>query len=238
MDYCLGSIWFILYVQYLFIKCIQHITNETILIMNNFNIIKAYTDYNSADDMQNQELQKVIQGGKESILLCHLDDVYTAGTSANIQTDYFNKNIPLVETGRGGQITYHGPGQIVAYPIINLNNREKDLKKYIQNLQAWIINTLKHFNIDAFTTDDVGVWVKLDNGSIKKIAAIGIRVRKWVTFHGIALNVNTDLSKFNGIVPCGITQHGVTSIADILGKEINIEEVEDILVKEFEKIFY
>jgi lipoyl(octanoyl) transferase len=206
--------------------------------MNNFNIIKAYTDYNSADDMQNQELQKVIQGGKESILLCHLDDVYTAGTSANIQTDYFNKNIPLVETGRGGQITYHGPGQIVAYPIINLNNREKDLKKYIQNLQAWIINTLKHFDIDAFTTDDVGVWVKLDNGSIKKIAAIGIRVRKWVTFHGIALNVNTDLSKFNGIVPCGITQHGVTSIADILGKEINIEEVEDLLVKEFEKIFY
>jgi lipoyl(octanoyl) transferase len=206
--------------------------------MNNFNIIKTYTDYNSADDMQNQELQKVIQGGKESILLCHLDDVYTAGTSANIQTDYFNKNIPLVETGRGGQITYHGPGQIVAYPIINLNNREKDLKKYIQNLQAWIINTLKHFDIDAFTTDDVGVWVKLDNGSIKKIAAIGIRVRKWVTFHGIALNVNTDLSKFNGIVPCGITQHGVTSIADILGKEINIDEVEDILVKEFEKIFY
>lgn len=206
--------------------------------MNNFNIIKTYTDYNSADDMQNQELQKVIQGGKESILLCHLDDVYTAGTSANIQTDYFNKQIPLVETGRGGQITYHGPGQIVAYPIINLNNREKDLKKYIQNLQAWIINTLKHFDIDAFTTDDVGVWVKLDNGSIKKIAAIGIRVRKWVTFHGIALNVNTDLSKFNGIVPCGITQHGVTSIADILGKEINIEEVEDILVKEFEKIFY
>lgn len=206
--------------------------------MNNFNIIKTYTDYNSADDMQNQELQKVIQGGKESILLCHLDDVYTAGTSANIQTDYFNKNIPLVETGRGGQITYHGPGQIVAYPIINLNNREKDLKKYIQNLQVWIINTLKHFDIDAFTTDDVGVWVKLDNGSIKKIAAIGIRVRKWVTFHGIALNVNTDLSKFNGIVPCGITQHGVTSIADILGKEINIEKVEDILVKEFEKIFY
>lgn len=206
--------------------------------MNNFNIIKTYTDYNSADDMQNQELQKVIQGSKESILLCHLDDVYTAGTSANIQTDYFNKNIPLVETGRGGQITYHGPGQIVAYPIINLNNREKDLKKYIQNLQAWIINTLKHFDINAFTTDDVGVWVKLDNGSIKKIAAIGIRVRKWVTFHGIALNVNTDLSKFNGIVPCGITQHGVTSIADILGKEINIEKVEDILVKEFEKIFY
>ena len=206
--------------------------------MSNFNIIKAYTDYQSANDMQEQELKNVIEGGKESILLCHLDDVYTAGTSANIQTDYFNKQIPLVETGRGGQITYHGPGQIVAYPIINLNNREKDLKKYIQNLQAWIINTLKHFDIDAFTTDDVGVWVKIDNGSIKKIAAIGIRVRKWVTFHGIALNVNTDLSKFNGIVPCGITQHGVTSIADILDKEVNIEDVENIMIKEFEKIFY
>ena len=200
--------------------------------------INLRTDYNTAQQAQEEALAQVINGAEETLFINELDDVYTAGTSANIETDYFNKDIPLVETGRGGEITYHGPGQIVAYPIINLNNREKDLKKYIQNLQAWIINTLKHFNIDAFTTDDVGVWVKLDNGSIKKIAAIGIRVRKWVTFHGIALNVNTDLSKFNGIVPCGITQHGVTSIADILGKEINIEEVEDILVKEFEKIFY
>lgn len=206
--------------------------------MKKFNIIKTHTDYQSADLMQEQELKKVIDGEKESILLCHLEDVYTAGTSANIQTDYFNKQIPLVETGRGGQITYHGPGQIVAYPIINLNNREKDLKKYIQNLQTWVINTLKHFNIDSFATDDVGVWIKFENGSIKKVAAIGIRVRKWVTFHGIALNVNTDLNKFNGIVPCGIKQHGVTSIADILGKQVDIEEVESVMIKEFEKIFY
>ena len=199
-------------------------------------IIKLNTDYNTAQQAQEDALVKVIAGNDEVLFLNQLEDVYTAGTSANIETDYFNKDIPLVKTGRGGQITYHGPGQIVAYPILNLNNRDKDLKKYIENLQVWIINTLEHFNIKAFTTDDVGVWVETQTG-IKKIAAIGIRVRKWVTFHGIALNVEPDLEKFNGIIPCGIKGHGVTSIKELLGDNISLKEVEDILVEEFNNIF-
>ena len=205
--------------------------------MKNLNITKLKTDYLTADEKQNQAVQDVIAGENEQLLLLELDDVYTAGTSANIERDYLDKSIPLVKTGRGGQLTYHGPGQVVAYPIINLSKREKDLRKYVKNLQTWIINTLKHFNIEAFITDEVGVWVETPSGR-KKIAAIGIRVRKWVTFHGIALNVNPDLSKFGGIVPCGITEFGVTSISESLGKDVTNEEIEEILVKEFKKIFF
>lgn len=200
-------------------------------------IINLKTDYQTAQLAQEEALVDVINGGEETLFLNELEDVYTAGTSANAATDYFNKSIPLIETGRGGQITYHGPGQIVAYPIIDLKTRDQDLKLYISNLQNWIINTLAHFDIKAFKTDDVGVWVKDEFGNTKKIAAIGIRVRKWVTFHGVALNVKPDLEKFNGIIPCGITQHGVTSMESILNKDINLEEVEEILVEEFEKIF-
>jgi lipoyl(octanoyl) transferase len=202
-----------------------------------FLITKLKTDYLTADKKQKEARDKVINGEKEQLFLLELDDVFTAGTSANIERDYLNKNIPLVQTGRGGQLTYHGPGQIVAYPILDLKTREKDLRKYIKDLQTWIINSLKHFDIDAFTTDDVGVWVETPEGK-KKIAAIGIRVRKWVTFHGIALNVTPDLTKFTGIIPCGITQFGVTSISDILNKGIALEDVEQVLIKEFEKIFY
>jgi len=205
--------------------------------MANFEYINLKTDYLKVQEKQEQALLDVINGENEKLFINELDDVYTAGTSANIETDYFNKNIPLVKTGRGGQITYHGPGQIVAYPILNLNNREKDLKKYIEDLEKWIINTLARVDIDAFTTDDVGVWVKDTNGSIKKIAAIGIRVRKWVTFHGIALNVNPDLEKFNGIIPCGIKTHGVTSISNILDKNLKNKDIENILIEEFENIF-
>lgn len=199
-------------------------------------LVKLKTDYNSAQKKQEESLVDVINNGPEKLFILELDDVYTAGTSSNIDTDYINKKIPLIATGRGGQITYHGPGQIVAYPIINLNNREKDLKKYVQNLQLWIINTLGKFNITAFTTDDVGVWVNTPTG-IKKIAAIGIRVRKWVTFHGIALNVNPDLTKFNGIIPCGIKEYGVTSISEVLNKELSNNDIEKTLIEEFNKIF-
>ncbi|MCP4354453.1 MAG: lipoyl(octanoyl) transferase LipB [Proteobacteria bacterium] len=205
--------------------------------MDKLNIIKLKTDYLTADEKQVQAVQDVIDGKNESLFLLELDDVYTAGTSSDIERDYLDKSIPLVKTGRGGQLTYHGPGQIVAYPIIDLSKREKDLKKYVKDLQAWIINTLKHFDIKAFTTDDVGVWVETDSGR-KKIAAIGIRVRKWVTFHGIALNVDPDLSKFGGIIPCGISNFGVTSISEVLNKQVSNKDVEDVLVEEFKKIFY
>lgn len=204
---------------------------------NNYIVEKHQTTYLKADELQNQEVQNILKGEKEKLFFFELEDVFTAGTSANIETDYLNKEIPLIKTGRGGQLTYHGPGQIVAYPIIDLKKREKDLRLYIKNLQLWIINTLKHFNIEAFTTDDIGVWVETPTGR-KKIAAIGIRVKRWVTFHGIALNVNTDLKKFNGIVPCGIKNFGVTSISQVLNKKISIEKVEKIMTEEFSKIFY
>ncbi|MEN9754261.1 MAG: hypothetical protein RLZ07_643 [Pseudomonadota bacterium] len=179
--------------------------------------------------------------GEEEIWLVEHPPLYTAGTSSDPR-DLVSNQFPVYETGRGGQYTYHGPGQRVAYAMLDLSKRQPDLRAYVAALEAWIIETLSEFSITGERREDrVGVWVKRPDkgpGYEDKIAAIGIRVRKWVSFHGISLNVEPDLSHFSGIVPCGISEqrYGVTSLVD-LGLPITMDDADHALQKSFERVF-
>lgn len=199
--------------------------------------IPSTTPYLEALKQQEQQVEWVEKGTEEETLfLVEHPAIYTSGTSANLERDLKeHDNIPLIQTGRGGQITYHGPGQRVVYPILDLRKRGRDLRSYVEKLQNVIIETLAEFGINAYTTDDVGVWVQTPSGE-DKIAAIGIRVRKWVTFHGFALNIHPDLSHYKGIVPCGITDKGVTSMK-ALGVQASMAEVDKILIEKLNKQF-
>jgi lipoyl(octanoyl) transferase len=161
--------------------------------------------------------------------------LYTAGTSADEDDLLAPDRFPVYQTGRGGQYTYHGPGQRVAYVMIDLSKRSFDVKKYVSSLEQWIIDSLAALGITGERRDGrVGIWVERDmgNGIIRedKIAAIGVRISRRVTFHGIAINVNPNLEHFNGIIPCGINAHGVTSCHD-LGVDISMEELDAALQK-------
>lgn len=177
----------------------------------------------------------------ETVWLLEHPSVYTAGTSANAQ-DLLNPTFPVYTTGRGGQYTYHGPGQRVAYVMVDLQQREPDLRKYVFNLEQWIIDTLKTFGVKGERREGrVGIWVDMEpydrpKGTEAKIAAIGVRVQKWVTYHGVSINVSPDLSHFNGIVPCGIRDYGVTSLAD-LGLNVSMAELDKSLKASWGKIF-
>ncbi|MGO4523450.1 lipoyl(octanoyl) transferase LipB [Microvirga sp. 2MCAF35] len=177
---------------------------------------------------------------RELVWLVEHPPLYTAGTSAKAEDLVDPDRFPVHQTGRGGQYTYHGPGQRVAYVMLDLKRRAPDLRRYVTALEAWLIATLDAFNIRGERREDrVGVWVRRpDKGEATedKIAAIGIRVRRWATFHGISLNVEPDLSHFTGIVPCGVTQHGVTSLVD-LGIPVTMPEVDAALRTAFEGIF-
>jgi len=180
----------------------------------------------------------------ECVWLLEHPPLYTAGTSANAADLVDPGRFPVHRTGRGGQYTYHGPGQRVAYVMLDLGRRRTDLRAYVAALEAWIIATLETFNVRGERREDrVGVWVRRpEKGQVNgaavedKIAAIGIRVRRWVSFHGISLNVEPDLGHFTGIVPCGISGHGVTSLVD-LGHLVTLPEVAMQLRAAFEKIF-
>ena len=181
----------------------------------------------------------------ECVWLLEHPEIYTAGTSAK-DSDLKDPNrFPVKKTNRGGQYTYHGPGQRIAYVLLNLNVRGKDIKKYVHNLELWAIKTLSKYDIVGETRNGrVGIWVQrpeqplLSNGAIPedKIAAIGVRLRKWVTFHGLSINFDPELSHFDGIVPCGISEHGVTSLID-LGVKTKIDELDNNLKESFEEIF-
>lgn len=177
---------------------------------------------------------------RECIWLLEHPPLYTAGTSARESDLVARERFPVHVSGRGGQYTYHGPGQRVAYVMLDLNRRTPDLRLYVSALEAWLIATLAQFNIRGERREDrVGVWVRRpDKGPTveDKIAAIGIRVRRWVSFHGVSLNVEPDLDHFTGIVPCGITEHGVTSLVD-LGYPVTMPEVDAIMRAQCEEIF-
>lgn len=177
---------------------------------------------------------------RELVWLVEHPPLYTAGTSAQATDLVDPDRFPVHQTGRGGQYTYHGPGQRVAYVMVDLKRRVPDLRRYVAALEAWLISTLDAFNIRGERREDrVGVWVRRpDKGETAedKIAAIGIRVRRWATFHGISLNVEPDLSHFSGIVPCGVTEHGVTSLVD-LGIPVTMPEVDSVMRTAFEDIF-
>ncbi len=171
----------------------------------------------------------------ELVWLLEHPPVYTAGTSAN-DADLIDARFPVYRTGRGGQFTYHGPGQRVGYVMLNLRQRKPDVRGFVRDLEQWLIEALAQFNVKGERRDGrVGIWVA--RGSREdKIAALGVRIRRWVTFHGVSLNVEPDLSHFEGIVPCGVRQHGVTSLAD-LGVPATMADVDVAMKKSFEKIF-
>ncbi|MGX6960954.1 MAG: lipoyl(octanoyl) transferase LipB [Rickettsia endosymbiont of Pentastiridius leporinus] len=213
--------------------------------MPNKNMVQFITllqpsDYQDTLALMEDYVNKVINDkAPEIVYLAEHSDVYTAGTNYKQEELLNYNNIPVFYTGRGGKFTFHGAGQRVVYPILNLNlpNRTKDLKLYIKMLEEWIINSLNILGIKAYIIEDkVGIWVKTKNDIPSKIAAIGVRVRKWVTYHGIAVNISTDLDKFNGIIPCGLENSLVTSLNE-LGIYLQMSEFDRILENEFTKIF-
>ena len=177
---------------------------------------------------------------RERVWLIEHPPLYTAGTSARDEDLIAPERFPVHRSGRGGQFTYHGPGQRVAYVMLDLKRRQPDLRRFVAALESWLIGTLDEVNIRGERREDrVGVWVRRPEKGAEvedKIAAIGIRVRRWVSFHGISLNVDPDLAHFDGIVPCGIAGHGVTSLVD-LGLPLTMPEVDSVLRAQFEQVF-
>lgn len=188
-----------------------------------------------------------IAGGDadEAVWLLEHPPLYTAGTSAKPADLLTPDRFPVYETRRGGQYTYHGPGQRVAYVMLDLNARGRDVRRLVHQIEDWVIATLAEFNVKGERrAGRVGVWVTrpekppMPDGSPRedKIAAVGLRIRKWVSFHGISINVEPDLGHFDGIVPCGIAEHGVTSLVD-LGLPVTLDDVDDALKRTFPPIF-
>ena len=197
--------------------------------------------YEEALAFMEQRVTDIAAGtAAECVWLLEHPPTYTAGTSADKKDLLTPERFPVFETGRGGQYTYHGPGQRVGYVMLNLKQRGPDVRAFVHNLEEWLIRSLATFNVKGETRDDrVGVWVRRpDLGPTRedKVAAIGLRVRKWVTFHGVSLNIDPDLEHFSGIVPCGVTEHGVTSLLD-LGQIVSTQEVDAVLKKTFAEIF-
>jgi lipoyl(octanoyl) transferase len=174
---------------------------------------------------------------RELVWLLEHPPLYTAGTSARQEDLLAPARLPVFQTGRGGQFTYHGPGQRVGYVMMDLRRRGNDVRRFVLDLEEWLIRTLAAFNVRGERREGrIGIWVARKGGREDKIAALGIRVRRGVTFHGISLNVDADLAHFAGIVPCGIKEHGVTSLAD-LGLTATMADVDVALRKAFETVF-
>jgi len=175
--------------------------------------------------------------GAELVWLLEHPALYTAGTSAKASDLLDPKRFPVFQTGRGGQYTYHGPGQRIAYVMLDLKRRDNDIRAHVRRLEQWLIDALEQLGVKAERREGrVGLWVERGMGREDKIAALGVRVRHGITFHGIALNVDPDLSHYQGIVPCGITEHGVTSLWD-LGHTPTMEEVDSALMASWSRGF-
>jgi lipoyl(octanoyl) transferase len=200
-------------------------------------IAEGLTDYTAAVSRMEQQAGLIAKGEtKELVWLVEHPALYTAGTSAKAADLIAPDRFPVFQTGRGGQYTYHGPGQRVAYIMLDLRKRGQDVRAFVAGLERWIIATLASFSIKGEKREDrVGVWVE-QPGREDKIAALGIRVRQGVSFHGISINLAPDLSHFDGIVPCGVTQHGVTSLQD-LGLQVSMSDLDAALQSTFIEIF-
>lgn len=209
-------------------------------------ISDGLTPYHEAEAFMEDRAACIAAGtADECIWLIEHPPLYTAGTSAQVQDLKDPDRFPVHTTKRGGQFTYHGPGQRVAYVMLDVGARGRDVRCFVRQLEAWVIATLHQFNLRGeIRPGRVGVWVQrpekapaLDGSqSEDKIAAIGIRLRKWISFHGISINVEPDLSHFDGIVPCGISEHGVTSLVD-LGLPVTMDDVDLALRAAFEDVF-
>ena len=206
--------------------------------INNQNINYFYLgrrSYKSAWKLQ-KEIHLLVKNCEipSTVLFLEHDNVYTLGKNAD-KNYLLNKypDVDVIETDRGGQITYHGPGQLVGYPIINLNNYNKSISWFVSSIESIIINTLERFKITSSRKEGFpGVWIEDE-----KICAMGVRIAQWVTMHGFALNVNPEMKYFDGLIPCGIMEYGVTSIYNNINQEIDYYDLVNILIKEFNNIF-
>ena len=192
-------------------------------------------DYDVALKFLEKRVEDVINEKKPELLwILEHKPIFTAGTSYK-KNEILNKAINVIKTSRGGKITYHGPGQKVVYFVLNLNKRGKDIRKLIRYIEKCIIQILKEYEIKSFNDKkNIGIWVNV-NGAEKKVAAIGIRVKKWIAYHGFALNVSNDLSNYKGIIPCGIKDKKVTSLKEMGVK--NYTNINDVIIKKFLNIF-
>lgn len=203
-------------------------------------VAQGLVDYPAALAFMEQRVADIRAGhAPETVWLLEHPPLYTAGTSARAEDLLAPDRFPVYEVGRGGQYTYHGPGQRIAYVMLDLKRRKADVRWYVQALENWVIASLQEFNVKGEQREGrVGIWVPRDGGREDKIAAIGVRLRRWVSFHGIAINVEPDLSHFGGIVPCGIGDEklGVTSLVD-LGLPVTVEDLDVALMRTFDSHF-
>ena len=189
-------------------------------------------NYFDAIDFMEQRLQKIFDNNEQELIwtLEH-KEIYTAGTSYN-KNEIIDKSIKITETNRGGKITYHGPGQLICYFVIDLR-KKKDIRKFINCIEKTIIETLRNFDLETFSDkDNIGIWHK-ENGTINKVAAIGIRVKKWIAYHGFALNISNNLDAYKKIIPCGINDKEITNLIKI--KKQRYKYISDILIEKFLK---
>ena len=205
-------------------------------------ISSGLVEYPDALKAMDERVDLIQKGNaKELVWLLEHPPLYSAGTSAKPEDLLAPNRFPVFKTGRGGQYTYHGPGQRVVYIMLDLNRRQRDIRAFVFSLETWIINTLAKFNIRGERRSDrIGIWVRrtdLNNsGREDKIGAIGIRIKRWVTLHGISINVSPDLEHFGGIIPCGIGGYGVTSFEDI-GQPLEVYDLDVELRTEFDQLF-
>ena len=192
---------------------------------------KKPVKYDDALKLMEERLLKIDKNdSNELIWILEHEDIYTAGTSYH-ENEIIDKSVKILKTNRGGKITYHGPGQLVCYFVIDLRKRKKDIRKFISIIEKTIIDTLKSYHIESFADkDNIGIWYQ-KNSEIKKIAAIGIRISKWIAYHGFSINVSTNLKKYNAIIPCGIKDKSMTNLIEI--HQQDYKDLEDILVKNF-----
>ena len=187
--------------------------------------------YKDAIEFMEQRLLEVNKKkSKQLIWILEHEDLYTAGTSFN-ENEIIDKSVKIVKTNRGGKITYHGPGQLICYFVIDLKERKKDIRRFISIIEKSIIDTLKLFNINTFADkNNVGIWYN-NNSKIEKVAAIGVRVSKWIAYHGFSINISNDLRKYDAIIPCGIKDKGVTNLYSINNQ--SYKNIDDKIIKNF-----
>ena len=197
-------------------------------------ITKKPIDYIKSLKMLEKRVDDVLQGKKDELLwILEHKTVFTAGTSSN-ESDLINKKLKVIKTSRGGKYTVHSPGQKIVYFVLNLNKREKDVRKLVNKIELCIINVLKNFNIKSYSDKkNIGIWINKNKN--KKIAAIGIRIKKWIAYHGFAINVKNDLKLYKEIIPCGIRNRTVTNLKSLRIKNFN--NIDKIIEKEFLNIF-
>ena len=187
--------------------------------------------YEDALSLMEKRLLEIDQNKSNDLIwILEHDEIYTAGKTYK-EEEIIDKSITIFKTNRGGKITYHGPGQLICYFVVDLKKRKKDIRKFISIIEKTIIETLKNYQINSFPDkDNIGVWYD-DKTQIKKIAAIGVRVSKWIAYHGFSININNNLEKYRAIIPCGITDKGVTNLKNI--KDQNYENIENLLIENF-----